>query len=182
MHRKRLWSDALGRFVSVKVQARVLRTMDKCGGLDAYLLGDKPGRIKELGVAGWRLRWLVMRTKRVVRKVRAEKQALGMVVTRKGVVKGMRTTMETETETLEDEVERASGEVVEQISRGGADAARPDGPSEAEAETGPESEEDWIESEAKVDDGAQEQKIGMDMEKEAEGGIIAKIRGLFGRR
>ena len=180
MHRKRLWSDALGRFVSVKVQARVLRTMDKCGGLDAYLLGDKPGRIKELGVAGWRLRWLVMRTKRVMRKVRAEKQALGMVVTRKGVVKGMRTTMETET-TLKDEVERASGEVVEQI-RGGADAAGPDGSSEAEAEAGPESEEDWIESEAKVDDGAQEQKIGMDMEKEAEGGIMAKIRGLFGRR
>lgn len=60
MHRKRLWSASLQKFVAVKVQARVLRTIDKVGGLDEYLLGNKPARIRELGVEGWRLRWEVM--------------------------------------------------------------------------------------------------------------------------
>lgn len=173
MHRKRLWSDALRRFVRVKVQARVLRTMDKCGGLDAYLLGDKPARIKELGVEGWRLRWLVMRTGRVQRRVGAEKRALGLVVGKKKKKKKKGTVRESGT--LEGEVERASGEVVERIR--GSDAGA-DGSSGAEA--GHEYE-DLIESEAKVE-GTEKQKIGMDMEKEAEGGIMAKIRGLFGRR
>lgn len=145
--------------------------MDKCGGLDAYLLGDKPARIKELGVEGWRLRWLVMRTGRVQKRVGAEKRALGLVVGRKKKKKGA----VRERETLEGEVERASGEVVEQIRGTGAGA---DGSSEAEAG---QEYEDLIESEAKVE-GTEKQKIGMDMEKEAEGGIMAKIRGLFGRR
>lgn len=39
---------------------RVLRTIDKCGGLDEYLLGEGKGRIKELGMEGWRLRWRIM--------------------------------------------------------------------------------------------------------------------------
>lgn len=39
---------------------RVLRTIDKCGGLDEYLLGEGKGRIKELGMEGWRLRWKIM--------------------------------------------------------------------------------------------------------------------------
>ena len=43
--------------MQVKVQARVLRTIDKVGGLDEYLLGNKPARIKELGVEGCRYRW-----------------------------------------------------------------------------------------------------------------------------
>ena len=37
-----------------------MRTIKKCGGLDQYLLGDKPARIKELGLFGWKLRWRVM--------------------------------------------------------------------------------------------------------------------------
>lgn len=125
MHNKRLWSDGLARFVQVKVQARVLRTIDKCGGLDEYLLGEKAGRIKELGVEGWRLRWLVMRTGKVRRRVKEQRVALGLVK-REGV-----TALEGEgrrADTLEDEVERASGEVVGRIQ--GVKA----GPSEAEAE------------------------------------------------
>ena len=117
MHSKRLWSDSLGRFVQVKVQARVLRTIDKCGGLDEYLLGEKPGRIKELGVEGWRLRWLVMRTGQVKRRVKGEREALGLAgreaATTPGKALGGRATGGTET--LEDVVERASGDVVERI-------------------------------------------------------------------
>jgi large subunit ribosomal protein L28 len=78
IHRKRLWSYALGRWVRVKVQARVLRTIDKVGGLDEYLLGDKVNRIKELGVAGWALRWRIMQTNMVRERFRRERLAMGL--------------------------------------------------------------------------------------------------------
>lgn len=119
IHSKRLWSDALGRFVHVKVQARVLRTVDKCGGLDEYLLGEKPGRVKELGVEGWRLRWLVMGTGKVRRRVGAEREALGLVG--RGSAMGQKRSEGGKVDSLEEEVERASGEVVAHIegSEGG---------------------------------------------------------------
>lgn len=62
----------------VKVQARVLRTIDKVGGLDEYLLGDKPGRIKELGPGGWALRWRLMGTERVRERYREDRRRLGL--------------------------------------------------------------------------------------------------------
>jgi len=37
-----------------------MRTMDKVGGLDEYLLGGGAARVKELGLEGWRLRWAVV--------------------------------------------------------------------------------------------------------------------------
>lgn len=131
IHQKRLWSDALGTFVSVKVQARVLRTIDKVGGLDTYLLGDKPARIKELGIEGWRLRWKVSRTPSVRRRIGEERVRLGLPVegfvasvVPAGVVQGG----------VEGEVERVSGGIVEQMEwegteeddlgpKGGAEAA-----------------------------------------------------------
>ncbi len=118
MHNKRLWSDGLGRFVQVKVQARVLRTVDKCGGLDAYLLGEKPGRVKELGVEGWRLRWMVMRTGKVRRRVRGEREALGLLSATTTTGQERRR----EGETLGGEVERASGEVVGRVGGARADS------------------------------------------------------------
>ena len=78
LHRKRLWSPALGRWVRVKVVARVLRTIDKVGGLDAYLLGERPARIKELGMGGWALRWRVMRTAAVREQMARERERLGL--------------------------------------------------------------------------------------------------------
>lgn len=57
---KNIYSRALGRYLRLKVSTRVLRTMDKVGGLDEYLVGGKASRIKELGVEGWRLRWAVL--------------------------------------------------------------------------------------------------------------------------
>lgn len=62
----------------VKVQARVLRTIDKVGGLDAYLLGDTVGRVKELGPYGWKLRWRVMGTESVRARFREERKRLGV--------------------------------------------------------------------------------------------------------
>lgn len=57
---------------------RVLRTIDKVGGLDEYLLGDKPARIKELGLAGWALRAKLMRTEVVRRRFEEERVRLGL--------------------------------------------------------------------------------------------------------
>ncbi|KAF8323888.1 hypothetical protein DL93DRAFT_2049398 [Clavulina sp. PMI_390] len=41
IHRKHLFSETLNRKVTLSVTARVLRTIDKYGSLDAYLLGVK---------------------------------------------------------------------------------------------------------------------------------------------
>ncbi|MCJ1381551.1 39S ribosomal protein L24, mitochondrial [Xylographa soralifera] len=78
IHSQRLWSDALDRFVRVKVQARVLRTIDKVGGLDEYLLGEKVGRVRELGMGGWALRWRLMRTEKVRERFRMQRVAMGL--------------------------------------------------------------------------------------------------------
>ena len=53
-------SQALKQSLTIPVTARVKRTIAKCGGLDQYLLGPKPARIKELGLLGWKLRWHVL--------------------------------------------------------------------------------------------------------------------------
>ncbi|OTB04823.1 hypothetical protein M426DRAFT_43187, partial [Hypoxylon sp. CI-4A] len=59
-HSKRLWSPSLNAFVRTRMTARVLRTIDRLGGIDEYLLGSKAQRIKDLGPAGWALRWKIM--------------------------------------------------------------------------------------------------------------------------
>ncbi|KAI9768553.1 MAG: 39S ribosomal protein L24, mitochondrial [Geoglossum simile] len=76
---KHLYSAALGRTVRTRVSARVLRTIEKEGGLDEYLLGEKPARIKELGMGGWRLRWRVMQTETVRRRFEEERTRLGLL-------------------------------------------------------------------------------------------------------
>ncbi|KAI9802480.1 MAG: hypothetical protein M1825_002865 [Sarcosagium campestre] len=78
IHKKRLWSVALDRFVRVKVSTRALRTIDKSGGLDEYLLGDKPSRIRELGMGGWLLRWRIRQTPLVKQRYADERQRLGL--------------------------------------------------------------------------------------------------------
>lgn len=69
------------------MQARVLRTIDKVGGLDEYLLGGKESRVRELGVEGWRLRWRVMQSGVVRRRFAEERRRLGLV--EEGVDGGM---------------------------------------------------------------------------------------------
>ena len=79
VHRKRLWSVALNKFIRVKVVTSVLRTIDKLGGLDEYLIGsDSPGRVKELGVMGWKLRWEVMQTEAYKERAAKEREQLGL--------------------------------------------------------------------------------------------------------
>lgn len=56
----------------------MLRTVDRVGGLDEYLLGEKAGRIKELGMGGWKLRWRIMQTERVKERFRAQRERLGL--------------------------------------------------------------------------------------------------------
>jgi len=77
---KRLFSKALNRHVQVRVSSRVLRTMDKLGGLDEYLLGEKETRIRELGESGWWLRWAIMQTNTIKKRFAAERRALGLPV------------------------------------------------------------------------------------------------------
>lgn len=78
VQRRRLWSHALGCFVQTRVTTRVLRTIDKCGGLDEYLLGSKAQRIKDLGPWGWKLRWRIMQSRTVRDRFAAERQRLGL--------------------------------------------------------------------------------------------------------
>jgi large subunit ribosomal protein L28 len=78
VHFKRLWSDSLDTFVRVRITTRVLRTVDKVGGLDEYLLGEKAGRIKELGMGGWKLRWRIMQMEKVKERFRVQREKLGL--------------------------------------------------------------------------------------------------------
>jgi len=55
-----------------------MRTIDKVGGLDEYLLGDKSARIKSLGMEGWRLRCMIMATKTVQNRFNEQRRALGL--------------------------------------------------------------------------------------------------------
>lgn len=45
VQKKRLWSEALGRRVRVTLTTRVLRTIDRMGGLDEYLLATRDAKI-----------------------------------------------------------------------------------------------------------------------------------------
>jgi large subunit ribosomal protein L28 len=78
VHYKRLWSESLERFIRIRITPKVLKTVDKCGGLDEYLLGEKAQRIKELGMGGWKLRWRIMQTKRVKERFRRQREQLGL--------------------------------------------------------------------------------------------------------
>ncbi|KAI5202460.1 hypothetical protein E4T42_04107 [Aureobasidium subglaciale] len=76
--RKALFSKALNRRIRVRVSTRVMRTIDKVGGLDEYLLGEKSARIKTLGMEGWRLRCMIMATKTVQERFNQQRRALGL--------------------------------------------------------------------------------------------------------
>ncbi|ETW77601.1 hypothetical protein HETIRDRAFT_27146, partial [Heterobasidion irregulare TC 32-1] len=56
VHPKRLFSAALGENVRVKLTARALKTVNKYGGIDEYVLNTRPDL---LGWEGMRIRVLV---------------------------------------------------------------------------------------------------------------------------
>ncbi|KAL2003637.1 hypothetical protein VTN02DRAFT_3021 [Thermoascus thermophilus] len=78
VRRKKIWSDALGEYLFIKVTRRVLRTIWKSGGLDNYLLDDRPSRIRELGIFGWELRWKIMQTPKIQERFREQRKKLGL--------------------------------------------------------------------------------------------------------
>jgi large subunit ribosomal protein L28 len=78
VQRKKLYSASLGRYIRLRITAKVLRTVDKSGGLDEYLLGEKAQRIKELGMGGWKLRWRIMQTDMVKERFRQQRAQLGL--------------------------------------------------------------------------------------------------------
>ncbi|KAF2089919.1 hypothetical protein K490DRAFT_18128, partial [Saccharata proteae CBS 121410] len=75
---KKLYSYALGRFIRVRVTKRVLRTIEKVRGLDEYLLGESPQRLKDLGPKGWMLRWRIIQTPMIQKRFANERAALGL--------------------------------------------------------------------------------------------------------
>lgn len=75
---ERIRSEALEKELVIPITARVFRTIQKCGGIDAYLLGEKPARIKELGLLGWKLRWLIMKAHALKETTVEERTALGL--------------------------------------------------------------------------------------------------------
>ncbi|CAK7566989.1 MAG: hypothetical protein SEPTF4163_004946 [Sporothrix epigloea] len=105
---KRLFSESLGVAIRTRVNTRVLRTIDKVGGLDEYLLGSKPARIAELGPWGWRLRWRIMQTPVVKERFRAERVALGLPA--EGLYNGGATLDEIEAQNAADELITLDGD------------------------------------------------------------------------
>ncbi|CCE62996.1 hypothetical protein TPHA_0D03610 [Tetrapisispora phaffii CBS 4417] len=61
--KKSLWSETLNKPITLKLTAKVLKTITKEGGIDNYLLKDKAARIKELGPTGWKLRYSILSAK-----------------------------------------------------------------------------------------------------------------------
>ena len=75
---KSLYSVALKKRIKLRVTSNVMKTIDREGGLDEYLLKDSVQRIKELGPTGWALRWTLMQRPVVIDRLRAEAAALGI--------------------------------------------------------------------------------------------------------
>ncbi|KAF9698588.1 hypothetical protein EKO04_003514 [Ascochyta lentis] len=75
---KSLYSVALKKRIKLRVTSNVMKTIDREGGLDEYLLKDSVQRVKELGPTGWALRWTLMQRPAVIDRLRAEAAALGL--------------------------------------------------------------------------------------------------------
>lgn len=120
---KRLWSASLGSFVRIRVTTRVLRTIDKCGGLDEYLLGEKAGRIRELGMGGWKLRWRIMQTDAVKERFRRQRELAGLPPKEElvGVDGGVvsKEVMEEEIQRYDTELERGDVDIGEEEAERG---------------------------------------------------------------
>jgi large subunit ribosomal protein L28 len=75
---KALYSVALKKRIHLRITSKVLKTIDREGGLDEYLLKQNEMRIKELGPMGWALRWTLLQKPVVIRRMREEALALGI--------------------------------------------------------------------------------------------------------
>lgn len=75
---KSLYSVALKKKIKLRITSNVLKTIDREGGLDEYLLKPSENRIKELGPLGWALRWTLLQKPSVIRRMREDAAALGI--------------------------------------------------------------------------------------------------------
>lgn len=75
---KALYSIGLRKKIKLRVTSSVIKTIDREGGLDEYLLKQSDSRIKELGPLGWALRWTLLQRPSIIRRMRAEAAALGV--------------------------------------------------------------------------------------------------------
>lgn len=71
--RASLWSETLGRLIKTKVSTKVLKTIDREGGLDNYLTKDKPARVKTMGLKGWKLKYEIMKQQELNELPKVEK-------------------------------------------------------------------------------------------------------------
>lgn len=78
VYRKNLHSDALNKTLRVKVTHDAMRSIDKSGGLDKYLLDDRPSRIREMGIFGWQLRWRIMQSPKIKQEYQEQRKKLGI--------------------------------------------------------------------------------------------------------
>ena len=78
VHVKVYYSEALGAKVKTRLTMRVLKSIKREGGLENYILKDKPARVKELGPGGWNLRWLLMQSRAVQERLNEERVRLGL--------------------------------------------------------------------------------------------------------
>ncbi|KAJ5762432.1 uncharacterized protein N7511_005814 [Penicillium nucicola] len=78
VRRKKIHSKALGEDLFIKVTKRALRSIQKSGGLDRYLLSDRPRRLKELGPFGWNLRYQVMQTPSIQARLKCQRIKLNI--------------------------------------------------------------------------------------------------------
>jgi len=79
--------------------------------LDEYLLGEKAGRIKELGMGGWKLRWRIMQTDAVRERFRLERVKMGLLPKKEERVdsrghKATREQVEEEVRLFDEEIEK----------------------------------------------------------------------------
>lgn len=107
---KRLWSGYLGQSIRIRITTGVMRTIEKCGGLDEYLLGEKASRIKDLGVFGWALRWRIMQTDGVKERYRLERERLGLPPKQDDVLAQLQSPEELQAQVQEFDDQLAKGE------------------------------------------------------------------------
>lgn len=74
--RAKLWSETLNKQIKTRVSTTVLRTVTKEGGLDKYLLKDKPARVKTMGLKGWRLKYDIMKKNEIAENSKGTDQTV----------------------------------------------------------------------------------------------------------
>lgn len=68
----KLWSESLNKQILTRVSTSVLRTVTKEGGLDEYLLKEKPARVKTMGLKGWKLKYDIMKQQQIAAQSEGE--------------------------------------------------------------------------------------------------------------